>query len=365
MDSKKELKKPEEMMPNEWLAHLRRKHGLIGNFSTSTEELEDLLQRIPESHRDVARKIWQSRYQISKSEIHDELMEQYLDEVKPALNPKEFGVVNSTFFGLMPTAKFNGYAGFSPRGDRVVILHEGLGYTLSFWSHWHLRSLIDEGGLDYLGSNPISLINAFIHILQCWYGYKPDLTKRPDIYPKSVDAWELSQCMTLAAISFVLGHEIGHILKDHKGYTSNVAVNHAQEYEADRIGLSITVRHALLKSACLQKDNYFDKLMLFGPLFALGVMSLFGDHSSKTHPSPSQRRLKLLKSYEDEFKTIFDDKHLSEINEDLFNILTRNSSNLFILFERYRNIMDKVEIGTRAVDNSWVHSELRTIRPNK
>ena len=349
------------MSPKEWLAYLRQKYGYTGKFAWQKDQLDDFLARIPASEQEQARAVWMARYNKTVPEIHDELMQQYLQQITPILKPKEKEIADTTFFGILQTHEFNGYTGFTPRGDRVVVLHEGLGYTLNFWSHWYLR-VLEEGGRDYLIEDPVQLYHTMRYILLFWYRGRID-TKLPDIYPKTKDSWYLSECLTMAAIAFVVGHELGHILAKHAAYGSDREQNHAMEYEADQMGLAISIRHSLLRACYVPRDNYYCKFMLYGPLFAVAVMSLFGDAASDTHPSPSDRRDHLISAYEEEMRLLLGDKFdvvVNDIDEELFDILSNNSHGLFDVFSDYRAIGNDIDIGSRKVDNTWLRSEFRT-----
>lgn len=251
-----------QMTPAEWLDSVRQKYGLVGNLDVPDSWLEDLLGRIPEADREAARKVWLGRRSQSASQVQDELVQTYLQEVLPVLRPNERTVVETTFFGILPTYQFNAFAGFTPGGDRIVILHLALVHTLSYWSHWYLRTK-DEGGRDYLRETPEQLLQALPYIVSIWLGQQPH-GRLPDIYPKTADSWQLDRCLVFSAISFILGHEVGRILGGHSGYGPDCVQNHAMEFEADRGGLSIAIRHSLVKSAAIEGDTYHTKFMLFG-----------------------------------------------------------------------------------------------------
>jgi hypothetical protein len=132
------------------------------------------------------------------------------------------------------------------------------------------------------------------------------------------------------------------------------------EFDADLFGLEMSIRFSLLKSFELYQDSYFTKYMLFGPLFALAILSLFGDTESDRHPSPSARRDNLLNNFLREIQNIlgnrFDD-FLKWIDNDLLDIMMNNSINLFILFEHYRELMNKF-IEVEIPNRSWIDVEL-------
>ncbi|MBE0681585.1 MAG: M48 family metalloprotease [Anaerolineales bacterium] len=349
------------MTPSEWIAHIRAEHGLTDTtpYHVPNDWLNSLISHLPAKDRRKARKVWNSRQGRPAYQIYDELMKTYTEQIEPILQSNERQVFLETNFAVFPTHQFNGYAGFTPRGDRVIILHQALGVTLNFWSFWYLR--VFEEGNNYLTDNPVRLAETCKYIMRVWNGLQT-ITPLPDIYPRTNDSWELSETMTLSAISFVLGHELGHVLHNHTSYTNNRDANHAMEFEADQIGLSIAIRHSMIKSMSLKQDNYFAKFGLFAPLFALSVMSIFGDTPTNTHPSPTQRKEKLLLAYRDIFSDIFDEKDQEIwdwVDENLQRVLEYNSSNLFELMSVMRDITQKIPISPPARDISWLTHDIK------
>jgi hypothetical protein len=347
-----------EMSPAEWLAAIRKKYGLVGNLAVSDDWLEDFLGRLPESERKAAREIWVARRSTLASEVHDKMMEEYLKQVLPVLRQDEKRLATTTFFGVLPTYQFNAYAGKTPRGDQIVILHHELAYTLSYWSHWYLR-MKDERGRAYLNEDPEKLFEALAYIVAVWHGQRPN-SKLPDIYPNTYDSWQLDQCLVFSAIAFVIGHELGHILAGHDGYGPHQVQNHEMEFEADRRGVSVAVRHSLVKSALIRGDTYHAKFMLFGPLFALAVVSLLSDHDSHTHPSASQRRIRMLAAYEHELRSSLGDKFddfLDDVDRDVIAVLERNSELLFNLYSGYRDVILELRSVIPTSDTPWLRAE--------
>lgn len=343
---------------------MRKSHGGHRQFAIPRHIIEAFVQRIPLEDRDKAREVWLSRYDLTYAEIHDQLMDQYLDQIRPVLNDKETKAAEQTYFGILETFDFNGYSGFTPRGDNVVVLHQGLGTTLNFWAHWFSRCTVEQNGFDYLTQSPDALERALEFILRSWFGRLTSDNQLPDVTPTTADGWQLSECLTIAAVTFVIGHELGHIINDHDSYNPDKASNHAMEYEADLTGLSICIRHALLKSVHMP-DNYYAKFMLFAPLFLLAVMSLLGDDDSETHPSPTSRKNHLLKQYEPELRSFLGqdyDEVVDDIDSDLLSILRRNAEGLFLHFEDYRDLMNSIDIGPRSIDTTWLRGALNHLR---
>jgi hypothetical protein len=177
-------------------------------------------------------------------------------------------------------------------------------------------------------------LHTLEYLVDVWYGQVDPEMVLPDIYPKSRDGWGLSEELTLAAIAFVLGHEIGHVTHGHSGYSDDAAKNHLQEHEADRAGLRLVLRYSLLHSL-KRDDNYYLKFMLFAPLFALAVMALVSGSSSATHPSAFRRREVLMAAFPEEWRHFFGKRHeraLAEIDPDLFRILDANSRGLIEVY---------------------------------
>ncbi len=346
-----------ELSPREWLAHKRNELGADRLFDAPADQLAQLIERIPAEDRDVARDVWMARYDKRIPEIHDELMEQYLDFVRPILPEEEKQVIDRTYFGVFPTGRFEGYAGLTPRGDRIVILNEGLPYTISFWSHWYLKTY-EQGKVDFLANDPVMLQQALRHILSVWLG-RPPLFPIPDVYPISRDSWALGQVLTMSAISFVLGHEINHIVQNDPDYGPDREINHRAEFAADLAGTTLSMRAAALYSA--YKDTYFTNYMLFAPFFALGIISLFGNEDSLTHPSPSRRRDHILTNLPSIWRAVFKDAadaFLEELDENLFSLMAFNSQRLFETFNDYRSLFPIVGSPDEKADMAWARNGL-------
>lgn len=332
------------MSPQEWLDSIRKRHRYDREFRWPGEKMETFLARLPAEEREAARAVWTARFGRRILDIHDDLMAQYLDRIRPVLMNDEQQVLDHTYFGVFPTGEFNAWAGFTPKGDRVVILHEGLSHTLAISAHWYLR-LWEEGGLEYLSRHAASHLHTLQYLVRVWYGQlDPDMVL-PDIYPKSQDAWSLSEELAFAAIVFVLGHEIGHITYGHTGYSHDADKNHQQEYEADRSGLRLVLRYSLLHSL-RRDDTYYLKFMLFAPLFALAVMALVSESTSNTYPSAFRRRKLLMSAFPKEWADFFGKRSewsLAQIDPHLFRILDANSRGLIEVYSATREYVQALQ----------------------
>lgn len=355
MSLKKVGNDPEaSMSPQEWLESIRRRYGYDREFYWPEHKMEAFLARLPLEEREAARAVWRARFGRRISDIHDDLIAQYLDRIRPVLNSDEQQALDDAYFGVFPTGEFNAWAGYTPKGDRVVILHEGLPHTLAISAHWYLR-LWEEGGLRYLSQNADSHLHTLQYLVRVWYGQlDPDMVL-PDIYPKSRDGWGLSEELALAAIAFVLGHEIGHITHRHSDYSDDAAKNHQQEHQADRAGLRLVLRYSLLHSL-RRDDTYYLKFMLFAPLFALAVMALVSGSASATHPSASRRCEVLMTALPEEWGHFFgkrSERALAEIDPNLFRILDANSRGLIEVYSttsEYVRTLQRTYRNAAAVD---------------
>src|ERR1700712_5656121 len=132
----------EQMSPAQWLAHVRSDMGLAEMTTFTDAWLETLIGSIPQKDREAARRVWLERRGKPQADLHDELMSQYLKWLLPYLTPKERNVADGHFFALVPTYELNAHHGKTPRGDRLIVLHHTLFYTIAFLTHLYMRLLL-------------------------------------------------------------------------------------------------------------------------------------------------------------------------------------------------------------------------------
>lgn len=336
---------------------VREQHGGSRAAAPSEPWLERYLSQLPDSQKPVARAVWERRQGKTVSETLDTMILPYLKDLGEVLNEKEWAAAGTTWFSFLPTFEFNAHSSRTPRGDRVVLLHQTLALTLSLWSRWYLR-VVSEGH-DPLRSDAGQLRAVLQFFAEVWSGHPPaDVPE--GVFPSTQDAWELDDALTTAAMVFVLGHELGHVMLGHRGYGDSIAVNHAMEFAADSVGLAIVARHALSKSAA-DGDTYFTKFRLFAPLFATAVMSFHNDRDSRTHPSPARRRKRLLKDLPDVLRDLLGDEYRERIDEldgkQLYKRFDRNSQGIFDTFAKYRSLMPDVSVAYNTSSPAWLDEQ--------
>jgi hypothetical protein len=324
----------------EWLAGLRRDNGGDSPFTLSREWLEDFVQRYPRAERPRIRAVWLARRGKTWSQIHDELMDDYKVQLFSVLDEKQLATAESQFWAVLPTFSFDAYQGPAPNGQPVIIVHHTLGHTLSQMAKVFLR-IHEDRSVEFL-ANETGYLRFAAWVYEIWAKPGPPTVPAPDFSPRTADSVLLAESLAMGAIVFVLGHELGHAHLNHADYTSDVARNHAMEYEADATGLAILMRWAMLRGVAT--DSYYFKFSLFGGLMSLCTLQmLFGDGASDTHPSCRDRINRLLEGYDHAFQLALPDAHarrrfISEFADDDFEGIHRKAAagftNLLEMFSR-------------------------------
>lgn len=337
-----------KLSPQEWLNQERIVRGFSGASQIDQKWVDQIVSKVPIKDQKTTKDIWLSRIGKTVGEIHDEQMEQYKARFKLTLSGDERRVVDDCYFGILPTKDFNAYAGRTPWGDRVVILHEALTHIVAIWCHWYSRSSEEGGNILNTDEKKHAMLEYFVQV----WNEVPVEQKLPDIYPSSKEQWSYSETLAIACMNFIMGHEIGHVIHNHEGYSNNKKANHLMEYQADEKGMEICIKMFLsLVSAGMDDDA---DAYLLAPLMSVGIISLFRDRSSNTHPSATERKEKIQKNMSlmlkfGENKEL--DKHLlmlfTEV-EQMFLILSGYASEVEVLMSEYSK-----------PDNSWLQSMLR------
>jgi len=279
--------------PSEYINEERLKRGYNRKFgSIDHKNLDDYLAYLPtENDKQIASNIWKGRNNKSVSEIWEETTQEYKNHLLIGLvDIKELKkLVDETYIGVLPTGEVNAFATYAENGERMIILNEGLLYTIHFWSSFFLRSL-DENNDDFFWKDEKVRCDALHWIYNIWTNQLDNDLDVPNIFPKKADSWALSQLLTFSTIVFVLAHEFGHILHNHNGYSNDRRKNHEMEFQADRIGLETAFKYSFYRGITNFKDDtFFMKFMLYSPYLLFNIFALFGIHNTHTHPSVLHR----------------------------------------------------------------------------
>ena len=279
--------------PKEYIYKERKKSGYFNKLkNVNQRQLEQYLEQIPNSKdRLKARKIWQNRSDKTLSDIWEETTSDYKTNLMIGLSdvPELKKIVDETYIGVLPTGEVNAFAKFAPNGERMIIVNEGLLYTIHYWSGFFLRSL-EEQKDNFFWKNEELKEESLRWIFNIWNNKLSLDENTPEIFPKSTDGWKLSQALTNSSIVFVLSHEIGHIFHNHTKYSQDRIINHKMEIDADRIALETTFKYAYYRGIVnFSDDSYYTKFMLAAPYLIFSIFALFGINNSRTHPSVLDR----------------------------------------------------------------------------
>ena len=224
--------------------------------------------------------------------IYDSLGEMWRISNKDSLllnmNKVEKHKCKNVFISLYPSYQIDAYAFRSYRGDHIILLHFPINdflYRLMFPIMQMIMG-ISRPNLDSLKSE----------LNNIWYGR----TTPPKPVPKSeTEALTLFYLMK-AGTFFILGHEFGHIIKEHNGYTNKKIANHSAEYDADKIGTELLFK-AWATGTYLDENfetkTYNESHYIYGlvaPVIIFGGFSLLNNKESITHPSPTNRIQKFI-----------------------------------------------------------------------
>jgi hypothetical protein len=279
-----EIKLPRTVSPRDWLQQQRRAHG-YDNRPVGSDLIAKALERLPHE----AGFLIDLYAGLTRAQLDDRHIQMFLQPLIRVLAPPERAIIETVYFGLFPTFSVDAYATATPAGDRMVLVHSGLPSVVGSWAQLFLFQL-EQGSWDWLERDAPEVIDLFTWIGSAWNRDIKALPRYPlTLLPKTTESWQLSSVLTHSSMAFILGHEMGHILESHKGYTlANPEHNHRMEYDADQWGLRIAIRHAVLNGS-LCPDTLYAKLMLIGPFLALSTIGAIVDVQGTTHPSASSR----------------------------------------------------------------------------
>jgi hypothetical protein len=332
-----------KLNPREWLEYERNRKG-YGKFHIEKEEFENILKAVPKNISPIIMELLKAYDGQEMGQIDDRQIHIFINPLIGILSKKEREIVRQIYFGIFPTFSFDGYAGTTPRGDKIVMLHSGLTYTVNYWAMAFLRS-IEEGSDNFLFNDEDDTYNFFGWIAKLWQKDLDIPVRSPRFMPQNVDSWGFWSVLTHSTVSFILGHEIGHILNRHNSYSNDIKTNHKIEYEADEFGLFLSLKHSIINGS-FTPDTFYTKFMLLGPYLALSIIATIQDCDSITHPSATSRLRLIEKKYESTLIRILGKKRfrllLNELDEDILIRINSIGNRLFKRHIVYKEIIDEI-----------------------
>jgi hypothetical protein len=326
-----------EMTPWEWIAHERRKL----NYGADAGGLRGMAQ---EFHDPTVERVFTRLSDLSSAERDDRLIQNVLSAIQDSLPAEDAIVLNSIPVVVYPTYKVEGVSTRTPKGDRIILLHSGLPLTLSHLCCLELHEQRHGGE-----TSRSELLAAVAEISALWKVSNVGFDASPalDMRFMNQDDALLGGAINFVALSFVIGHEFGHIFEDHGPYsTSDKLANHKKELYADQWGLRFALRivftyitriETQMVSAC--------KYALLGPFLALGMIAMLAPRESMTHPAPTLRR--------DQIMALMCEIGEREIGEQAFSLFERTIGDLG--FKKTAAIgsklFDKLEIYNQLIEN--------------
>lgn len=305
----------------------------FGDFDS--RQLSDYLKKLPtEKDRKIAEAIWKDRNNQSLSEIWERTTQNYREQLLIGLvnNAQLQKLVKETYLGVLPTGDVNAFAKYAENGEKMVILNEGLLHTIHYWSSFFLRTL-DDGNDNFFWDDEKMRNDSLKWIYHVWNNKNSPDIEVPNIFPKTADSWKLAQVLTFSGIVFVIAHEFGHLLHDHKGYSKDRLTNHQMEYDADKIGMEVALKYSIVRGTiAFPDDTFYTKFMLFGPYLVFNILALFGVNDSETHPSILNRLEKLNNGYDSYARDYLGDQKyklfMESIDSDYFEKMQNISKKL-------------------------------------
>jgi hypothetical protein len=228
----KEMNDLSALSPNEWLEHHRTRAGYgTLRYGEDPEHLRVIKERFPTSFERLIQKFGS----LTNADWQDLLIQRILMAIR--LTEEEKAKIGDIFFGVFPTRQVRGRKDKTERGDTVVLLHDGL--IMTVWSWSLLYALRFQGNdFDRLMSDTKAAANFFAAVGRFW---NPELQlvkiENPIPFELTEHSWGIVTALIDSCLAYILGHEIGHLLEKHAGYTDDQMENYRMEYKADQWGL--------------------------------------------------------------------------------------------------------------------------------
>ncbi|MBK5544722.1 SEC-C domain-containing protein [Pseudomonas sp. TH04] len=313
--------------------------GLFGSYSAS--ELADLKRTLEET-------VLPTRYDsVSAFNLINGLVE----EVKRAAAELGADITLFPLYATVPTGRVNATAVNIPGASKPFLLFDGQLLTFCHLiSKIYATSFVTTKNGDMrsfstdlstitkkISAHP-EIVSRLAGVLTAFIRTGRPATSKP--FPVDLDSIGLVECLRKSMEIFVIAHEFGHVYAGHLNNflpmnafpsDSNVSPQHKKEYEADYIGLVLTL-------AVLTKEGYDVALSIIGVKLFFSILDLanryadfiksgvkkkFVSTPSDSHPSNEQRRIAIdlgLNALKLENEEILRSKSLCEVFDKITHI---------------------------------------------
>jgi hypothetical protein len=279
---------------------------------------------------------------LTRKELDDESMRRFLSYI--LLSDEEHKILNDFYFGIYSTYDYRARMVNKENGHSYIAIHNGLIGTIMLFSALEVfQAEPDKYELFNKDSTMLAyLSNIGSFWTECLNEFSFEEFEFPDLDEHS---WELSQQLTNSAMTFILGHEIGHVLAGTHPYTDDKEKNYDMEYAADEWGVRMCVRHILYNGSRIPKK--FMPIMLLGPYFAICTIAAIRDKPGKTHPSATMRLQRVSDYYQKCFR-----EHLGrdmmklyvrELGYNPFPKIKKMAETMLKRYRAYGNIINDID----------------------
>ena len=245
------------------------------------------------------------------------------------------------FSGHFLLSEVRGRKDKTERGDTVVLLHDGLIMTIWAWSLLH--ALRFQGNdFDRLMSDTKAAANFFVAVGRFWNS-KLELVEieNPIPFELTEHSWDIVTALMDSGLAYIVGHEIGHLLEKHGGYTDDQMENYRMENKGRSMGTPI-LYPIYLVGVKTSAPEHMARSMPLGPYFGISLIATLRDSPGLRHPSASMRFERLRKEFRSAFK--------SQMSKDEFlNFRQRMGSNVFKIID---------QIGTKLFEQHKAYSRI-------
>lgn len=326
-------KKVEDMNPKEWIALHRKHNGYVDTAYQDQEHWKELSGVAKKHNIDIG----------NVADKNDSWRDDKIIDVVTrmmVLSDDQREALESVNIYIFPTNTMRARVAKTPRGDTLILLHIGIIRTIFKLSQLIALMSDPRRYVAYMTTRGV-MTALCVDIGQAFSDEikKIKLDENLARVPLTESQYRAAATMAYGCLIFIIGHEIGHIVHEHDGYTDNVKLNHKAEFEADETACDIFYEYCKFSSMVLsgpQLENLFCV-----PYIAVGMINMVSSLTDK-HPSPKTRLEKVL--------TRMRRKILNEMRHKRYETLDSKIELLHLRF-KYKVLKKKGEVIYDILEN--------------